>query len=154
MSKATIDERMRAFDDIDADLRLVNWSKNKFGALVATINRVPVRAHRIVAERMGITGEVDHANRNPSDNRRTNIRPCTRSENNTNRGKFRRGSAPTPYKGVYLAKSKGMWGAAISKNKKRTFLGYFRDDASAARAYDAAAREHHGAFAVTNFGGL
>jgi len=34
--------------------------------------------------------------------------------------------------------------------KKRLFLGHSGDERDAARAYDAAARQHHGVFALTN----
>lgn len=146
---STLQDRLWIFDDIDADLRSVKWSKSKRGRLVTTIDGRPLTAHRIIAQRMGIIGEVDHENRDPSDNRRHNIRPCTRSENNTNRGKLARPGTPTPYKGVYRNNDK--WAASIQKNKIRTFLGYFGDDISAAKAYDVAARELHGAFALTNF---
>ena len=44
----------------------------------------------------------------------------------------------------------GRFVAWIYADGKRLFLGRFGDERDAARAYDAAARQHHGEFALTN----
>jgi hypothetical protein len=93
--------------------------------------------------------EVDHANGDKLDNRRYNLRVCSRKENCRN---VRCGTANTSgYKGVSWNKQAGKWRAFIKTNKRQRFLGHFADEAAAACAYDEAAREMFGDFARLNF---
>src|ERR1700741_607107 len=96
----------------------------------------------------------DHRNGDGLDNRRENLRVCTRAQNAQNR--------KTPagrFKGVSLAKHHDRvgynlpkpWKATISANKQHIFLGLFATAEEAARAYDCAALQHHGEFARLNF---
>jgi hypothetical protein len=55
------------------------------------------------------------------------------------------------YKGVSWHKRDKKFYAAIKLNGRPKHLGAFIDEREAARAYDAAAREHFGDFAVCNF---
>jgi len=91
---------------------------------------------------------IDHINRNGLDNRRSNLRLATIAQNawNSRRRKNRSG-----YKGVWYAKDKGRFRAAIWHNNKREYLGYFDSPRQAALAYDEAAKRYHGEFAVLNF---
>jgi hypothetical protein len=91
----------------------------------------------------------DHVNHNGLDNRRCNLRNCTAAENNLNRRRYRNGRSR--YKGVWWCKGLQMWGATIQAGGREEFLGYFLREIDAARAYDAAARRLHGAFACVNF---
>jgi len=81
-------------------------------------------------------------------NRRANLRPATIAQNawNSRRRKNRSG-----YKGVWYAKDKGKFRAAIWHNNKREYLGYFDCPICAAKAYDRAAKKYHGEFASLNF---
>lgn len=58
--------------------------------------------------------------------------------------------AESGFKGVRVTKDK-KWQAKIQVNKKNIYLGRFRTAEEAARAYDAAARQHFADFAVLNF---
>jgi hypothetical protein len=97
-------------------------------------------------ERMGL--EVDHLNGDGLDNRRSNLRCATAAQNQHNQRKTRGGSS---YKGVHFHQRKRKWRAVIYRNSAQHFLGEFFSEEDAARAYDAAAREHFGEFACVNF---
>lgn len=93
---------------------------------------------------------VDHRNMDTLDNRRSNIRPATRSENKQNSRTHSRKNQGSgrPIKGVYQRGNK--WRAAIRVDKKLRQLGTFDSDVDAARAYDKVALEMFGEFARTN----
>lgn len=104
--------------------------------------------HEIITVRGGLL--VDHVNQNSMDNRRANLRAATRAQNIRNRKKFSN-STGSKYKGLYWDKNQKRWIARIMFEKKRIYLGCFRDEIEAAKAYDRAARKYHGEFACLNF---
>lgn len=89
---------------------------------------------------------IDHKDGNGLNNQKNNLRVCTVGQNNMNRfitwGKSR-------YKGP--VKYKNRWAAFISLDNKNTYLGSFKEEIDAAKAYDKAAKIHHGEFANINF---
>lgn len=93
--------------------------------------------------------QVDHRNKDTLDNRRENLRVCTKSENMINRCKFKNSSSK--YKGVYWNKTKKRWISQIQINGHRKSIGNFTNEIEAAKAYDAEARTHYGEFATFNF---
>lgn len=92
---------------------------------------------------------VDHINENTLDNRKENLRNCTRAQNYHHRKKRR--DSQCSFKGIHKD-SNGSWKTRISLNGKRYYIGSYRNERLAALVYDAAARLFHGEFAVTNFG--
>ena len=93
--------------------------------------------------------QVDHINRNTLDNRKANLRIVDRFQNARNRS--RNSNNKSGFKGVCWNKNEERWVASIRVNWKLLFLGYFDLAEDAARAYDKAAIEHFGEFAVLNF---
>lgn len=92
---------------------------------------------------------ADHINGNRLDNRRANLRICTRAQNNMNRF-VEKQSSSSIYKGVCWRPHANAWKAYIKLNSKQMHLGYFQSEEEAALAYNAAAREHFGQFARLN----
>ena len=80
---------------------------------------------------------IDHINGTRDDNRITNLRPATSSQNAMNR---KRPSTNTSgYKGVSFHKGTGKWQASIKINRKQKYLGVFDTPELAKEAYSIAA---------------
>jgi hypothetical protein len=107
--------------------------------------------HRVIAERggMDMTNTIDHINRNPLDNRRSNLRPATQQQQNCNQGK--QSNNTSGVRGVGWHKFKQKWRARIKLNGKRLELGYFDNLEDATRVRRAAELKYHEEFApLTN----
>ena len=94
---------------------------------------------------------VDHINHNGLDNRKANLRPATQAQNNYNRVIIKRKDSSSKYKGVTWKKENKKWLAQIHFKGEYIFLGYFKEEKQAAKAYDKAAKKYHGEFASLNF---
>ena len=92
--------------------------------------------------------EVDHINSDKLDNRRENLRLCTRIENAHN--KSIQSNNTSGYKGVYWSKAARKWQAYVTIDRKAKYLGLFEDKKDAARAYNQAALNNYGEFAKLN----
>ena len=119
-----------------------------YGQRTESYTRRSIMMHR---EIMGAPGHlvVDHINHNGLDNRKRNLRLCTQEENIYN--SLPRRNCSSKYKGVYLHKRSKRYHAMIGYKGKRYYLGTFRDEIDAAKAYDKKARELFGEFAYLNF---
>jgi len=99
--------------------------------------------HRLI---MGLDGpNVDHKNNNGLDNRRSNLRHCTQSQNMANC----RQRNQARYRGVW--KKSGRYRALIAVAGKRKYVGSAATAEEAARLYDEAAKKNFGEFATLNF---
>jgi hypothetical protein len=90
---------------------------------------------------------VDHIDRNPLNNCKSNLRMATQSQNIAN--SIRHWRAKSGYRGVQKAGNN--YRAHIAFNNKVICLGTYATPQEAARVRDKAARELHGEFAVLNF---
>lgn len=114
-----------------------------------------VRMHRqIMNAPKGVF--VDHINGNTLDNRKSNLRLATESQNGANRG-ANNGKKSNPYKGVYRLTSpravKKWWALIVESStgvKKRRSLGVYATPEEAAQAYNEAALKYFGEFAYLN----
>lgn len=89
---------------------------------------------------------VDHINLNKLDNRRSNLRIATHSENSQNRNKS---SGSSKYVGVSKIKN-DRWRAYITHDKKQQNLGYYDIEEDAAKAYNETALRIFGQHAFVN----
>jgi hypothetical protein len=90
---------------------------------------------------------VDHINGNGLDNRRSNLRICTRLENSKNKG-VSYNKTSSRFKGVYKVGNR--WRAFITSDAIKYNLSCFKTETEAAIAYNKKAKELHGEFARLN----
>lgn len=107
--------------------------------------RVPM--HRMI---LGLTSgdplQVDHIDRNTLNNRKSNLRRATASQNSCNRRQARPNKHG--YKGVTWDSSRSKWKAQIRVKGKLITVGRFDEITKAAEAYREAAQRYQGEFGV------
>jgi len=113
--------------------------------------RFNYRMHRLI---LPDVASVDHKDHNGLNNRRSNLRSATPTQQLANmrksEGTVRKGSSQ--YKGVFFERGRSnKFRARIRVNGRDINLGSFKSADDAARAYDAAAIKHFGEYAKTNF---
>ena len=134
-------------DDEDYEfLNQWNWTVSTWGYSISQKHGEPTKwMHKLLCK-----GKfVDHIDGNKLNNQKSNLRSCTKSQNNYNRGPTKANTSG--YKGVFS--KDGRWQAKIRAEGKQYVLGTFRTREEAAAAYDQAARELHGEFAYQNLEG-
>ena len=116
---------------------------------VATvIDGKTVYMHQLVLPCPNKTIQVEHANNNGLDNRRSNLRLSTQSQNMANKGS--QDNNTSGYRGVSFHKRAKSWRAYITCKGVTQHLGLFRTSKEAAKAYNKAALTHFGEFAKIN----
>lgn len=136
----------------------IDTGNAKPGAIAGTPNGkgylvVRVKDRLIMAHRLAwfyAYGEwpkpfADHINGIRSDNRISNLREATKSQNMGNSRAHKRNTSG--FKGVCFHKKSGRWVANISPNREHYYLGLFDTPEEAHAAYSAAAKKHYGEFA-------
>ena len=97
---------------------------------------------------------IDHINGDTLDNRKENLRICTRAENNCNMHRYKsrkKAVRHSLFKGVYWDNHSNKWQAQIRVNKRTITIGRFESEQEAAWAYDFMALYYFGEFARPNF---
>jgi hypothetical protein len=158
--------RARLHDVLDYDSKTgeFRWRKRmsrstRIGDIAGTLDRdgyrkIALRGRQYRAHQLAwlyMTGKwcpavIDHRDGNPANNRWSNLRRATVSQNNANRRVHRNNKCG--FKGV-VRNHIGRWCAAIYKNGRRYHLGSFATPEAAHAAYVAAARKLFGGFART-----
>lgn len=104
--------------------------------------------HRLILGVSDSKVHIDHKNHNGLDNRKENLRPCTRVQNLGNTRTRKK------YKGIVYHKDKDHakkpWEAQINLDGKSRYLGCYATEEEAALAYNKAAKEKYGEFALLN----
>lgn len=104
--------------------------------------------HRLIMS-PGKNFVIDHKNHDTLDNRRKNLRICTKMQNSQNLLRAWKKNR-TGFKGVYACHTYDGFYAQINMNGKRTHVGSFKSKVEAARAYNLAALKEYGEFAQLN----
>ena len=100
--------------------------------------------HRLIIETpQGM--QTDHIDGDGLNNQRNNLRVCTWSQNQANRGKQKNNTSG--YKGVCWDKREKKWRVTICSDGIRYHVGLFVSKTEAARAYNKKAQELHKDFA-------
>lgn len=135
-------------DDEDFDwVQKHNWVITKAGyvGLSNGDGSFGVLLHRAIL-RAKSNEIVDHKDGNKLNNQKCNIRICTKSQNQMNRGVSKKKSIR--YKGVYASGKK--FTSYICMNGIVYYLGTFDNKIDAAKAYNDMATKLHGEFAKLN----
>lgn len=117
---------------------------DSFGYLQIRVGGRKYLAHRLAW--LYVNGEfpewdLDHINQNKADNRISNLREATRSQNRQNCGLQKNNTSG--FRGVSWNSLFKCWVARIGLNGNRKCLGYFDSAEQANEAYIAAAKEFH-----------
>ncbi len=118
----------------------------KWYAVTSTKDFRIVYLHRLIMN-AGDLDEVDHRHNDGLDNRKEELRICSRSQNCANASVSR--PSLSGFRGVY--RKRNFWCAEVGGRGRRIIVGYFQRAEDAALARDRVARQIFGEFAVLNF---
>lgn len=114
-------------DDLEKCSKLTwHYAKNKDSKYIQTrIKGKMIKLHRYIMNMNNSNLVVDHINRNPLDNRKSNLRICSYKENSFNKSIRVDNTSGIP--GVSFHKTNKKWRAKIKYNNLTIHLGYFED---------------------------
>lgn len=133
-------------DAIDIDLvNSTRWFLNNEGYVYCKKNGEYITMHNVIIGKPNKGFVIDHKNRDKLDNRRSNLRFATYSQNCTN-STHRKRLLP---RGVY--KDRNKYQCCLNYGKKRYYLGNFDTPFEAGMAFDKKMLQLDKEFAVLNF---
>lgn len=159
-------EYLESILNYDPDTGLLTWARDKNpqwnGLLAGNLNakgyrRIKINRRLYLAHRIaylmgkGIDPgrfEVDHRDGNPLNNKLLNLRLASHGSNQANGPGY--SGCSSRHRGVSYCNRSQKWVAAISKDTKKHWLGYFNCEDRAAAAYNDAAKRLFGEFARLN----
>jgi len=131
-----------------------HWFKNSAGYAVTSTDGKLIGMHRLILLMKGASlfnKVVDHKNCDRLDNRTINLQPITQRRN-LERRQYKRKHGVTS-RGVWYDPTRRRYCTSIWYETRRVYIGRFRTELEAAKAYDAKARELYGPQAITNYKG-
>lgn len=136
-------------DDIDFDfINQYKWRLGSRGYAIRSNGKKVIMMHRLInGTSKGL--ETDHINRNKLDNRRSNLRSVTSSQNHMNKGIPKNNK--TGFKGIYWSEKRNKWTCYIRINRKTINLGMFLTKIEAIEKRKEAEKKYFGEFG--NLGG-
>jgi hypothetical protein len=125
--------------------------RSPYAATTAVVagRSVNLAMHRLILN-PGSSLHVDHRDGDGLNNRRSNLRSATVTQNRANELVRRVGTA-SQYKGVKWRRQSNGWVAQCVVDGRMKYLGLYDREIDAALAYDDAVRSEYGDFAATNF---
>lgn len=137
-------------DDIWHDVMKYKWCSAYGYAQAKTPVKKNTRMHQFIyyTKKGHIPPLIDHVNKNKLDNRIANLLEKTSGENAHNRTKL--AIASSKYYGVSFQTASCRWRAALKKDGVNYYLGEFKTEIEAARAYNVKAQELYGSNANLN----
>lgn len=148
MEIALTQGKVAVIDDADYEIiKKYSWNCGKAGYVVTEKNGKSIYMHRLLLSAPN-NFEVDHVDGDKLNNRRSNLRICTRQQNERNKPKTH--GLTSRYKGVSWITKRHKWCAQIHINRRPIFLGYYDGEEDAAIAYNLAAEKLYGEFARLN----
>ncbi len=124
------------------------WSVTMHGKYLRTrIRNKDLYAHHLVLPKLK-EHEVDHINKDTTDNRKCNLRYATSSQNKANRHNRQHTSK---YRGVSFDEWSHKWRVQVKHNNIVIYQKRYANELDAARAYDKIAKKIYGKFANLNF---
>ena len=132
------------------DLEMISkyrWCLSEHGYCYAKVDGKQIYMHRLImnAKQDEI---IDHITRNKLDNRRSNLRSCTKSQNSIN--KKLPCNNKSGYVGVSYRNDRNRWIANIKVNKKTIRLGSYNSKEEAISARKEAEMKYFGEFVPRN----
>ena len=124
------------------DFFVIRFAEKKYRVYIRDEETITPLSVYIMAPPAGMI--VDHINGNTLDNRRSNLRVCTQSQNLMNSKK--RIDNTSGFKGVSWKKSKKLWQVYINVDKKRILGGYFKCRLLAVMKREELTKKHHGEY--------